>query len=222
VTGYTVSKDQLAIGREVCAGLPVDLRLEDYRQARGTYDRVVSIGIMEHVGFKNHRTYMQVVDRCLAADGISLIHTIGSPLSEGAADPWTQKYIFPNGQVPSVAQLARAMEGLFLFDDLHTIGSHYDPTLMAWYRNFQQAWPELRPKYGQRFGRMWTYYLLMSAAAFRARYLNLFQIVMTRPGRPAAAGRRGCAPARNPRPRDLHSVTVVQSSVSRPGIRPKS
>jgi len=186
VTGYTVSKDQIALGREHCAGLPVELHLADYRDAQGTYDRVVSIGIMEHVGYKNHRTYMQVVDRCLAAGGISLLHTIGSPLSEGAADPWTQKYIFPNGQVPSVAQLARAMEGLFVFDDLHTLGPHYDPTLMAWHRNFRRAWPDLRPRYGERFGRMWTYYLLMSAAAFRARYLNLFQIVFTRRARAPA------------------------------------
>lgn len=188
VTGYTVSKDQVALGRELCAGLSVELRLEDYRRASGSYDRVVSIGIMEHVGYKNHRTYMQVVDRCLAADGISLVHTIGAPVSENAADPWTQKFIFPNGQVPSVAQLARAMEGLFLFDDLHTLGAHYDPTLIAWHRNFERAWPELRDGYGERFGRMWTYYLLMSAAAFRARYLDLFQIVMTRRSR--AAGPR--------------------------------
>ena len=146
---------------------------------------------MEHVGRKNHRIYMEVVDRCLAPDGISLIHTIGTPRSGGTADPWTQKHIFPNGQVPSVAQLAAAMEGLFIFEDLHTFGPHYDPTLMAWYRNFQAAWPELRPEYGERFRRMWTYYLLMSAAAFRARYLNLFQIVMTKPGAAQPAGRRG-------------------------------
>jgi len=181
VTGYTVSKEQIALGRELCAGLPVDLRLEDYRNAEGTYDRVVSIGIMEHVGYKNYRTYMEVVDRCLTSDGMSLIHTIGGSTSEPTSDPWTQKYIFPNGHVPSVAHLARAMEGLFNFDDLHTFGPHYDPTLMAWYRNFTAAWPALRSKYGDRFHRIWTYYLLMSAAAFRARYLHLFQIVMTRP-----------------------------------------
>jgi cyclopropane-fatty-acyl-phospholipid synthase len=182
VTGFTVSKEQVALGREVCGGLPVDLRLDDYRNARGTYDRVVSIGIMEHVGSRNHRTYMEVVDRCLAPGGVSLIHTIGSPTSEGTSDPWTQKYIFPNGQLPSVAHLARAMEGLFIFEDLHTFGEHYDPTLLAWHRNFVAAWPDLRAKYGDRFYRLWTYYLLVSAAAFRARYINLFQIVMTRKG----------------------------------------
>ena len=184
VTGYTVSKEQVALGRELCAGLPVDLRLEDYRNANGTYDRVLSIGIMEHVGFKNYRTYMQVVDRCLAPDGVSLIHTIGSSTSEPASDPWTQKYIFPNGHLPSIAHLATAMEGLFVFEDLHTFGPYYDPTLMAWHRNFTNAWPELRSQYDDRFFRIWTYYLLMSAAAFRARYIHLFQIVMTRPFTP--------------------------------------
>lgn len=184
VTGYSVSKEQIAMGRELCAGLPVDLRLDDYRNAQGCYDRVVSLGIMEHVGYKNYRTYMEVVDRCLAPGGISLIHTIGSPTSESISDPWTQKYIFPNGQLPSVAQLARAMEGLFTFEDLHAFGPHYDPTLMAWYRNFTAAWPALKSRYGDRFYRMWTYYLLMSAAAFRARYIHLFQIVMTRPDTP--------------------------------------
>jgi len=163
VTGYSVSREQIALGREMCAGLPVDLRLDDYRDAKGCYDRVVSIGIMEHVGYKNYRTYMEVVDRCLAPGGISLIHTIGSPVSESVPDPWTQRYIFPNGQLPSLAQLARAMEGLFTFEDLHTFGPHYDPTLMAWYRNFTAAWPALKSRYGDRFYRMWTYYLLMSA-----------------------------------------------------------
>lgn len=181
VTGYSVSKEQIKLGRELCNGLPVDLRLEDYRNARGQYDRVLSIGIMEHVGYKNYRTYMEVVDRCLAPGGVSLIHTIGSETSDTTADAWTQKHIFPNSHVPSIAQLARAMEGLFTFEDLHTFGSDYDPTLMAWYRNFISAWSTLKARYSDRFYRVWTYYLLTSAAAFRARYLNLFQIVMTRP-----------------------------------------
>lgn len=180
VTGYSVSKEQVALGRERCAGLPVDLRLDDYRNASGQFDRVLSIGIMEHVGPKNYGTYMDVVDRCLAPGGVAFVHTIGGSVSTEACDPWTQKYIFPNGCVPSVAQLARAMEGHFVLDDLHNIGPDYDPTLMAWHARFIAAWPELRAKYSERFFRMWTYYLLMSAAAFRARYLHLFQIVMSR------------------------------------------
>ncbi len=185
VTGFSVSKEQVALGRELCAGLPVELKLDDYRNARGRYDRVLSIGLMEHVGYKNHRAYMEVVDRCLAPGGVSLIHTIGSAASESSTDAWTQKYTFPNGHLPSVAQLSRAMEGLFTFEDLHSFGPHYDPTLMAWHRNFTAAWPGLREKYGERFGRIWNYYLLMSAAAFRARYIHLFQIVFSRGDTPS-------------------------------------
>ena len=181
VTGFSVSREQVALGREVCAGLPVELRLDDYRNASGVYDRVLSIGIMEHIGDKNHRAYMEVVNRCLAPDGLSLIHTIGSSTSEPLADAWTRKYIFPNGSLPSVAQLARAMEGLFVIEDLHSFGPDYDRTLMAWYRRFLAAWPELRARYDERFFRMWTYWLLMSAAAFRARYIHLWQMVMSRP-----------------------------------------
>jgi cyclopropane-fatty-acyl-phospholipid synthase len=184
VTGYSVSKEQIALGRELCAGLPVDLRLGDYREAHGRYDRVLSIGILEHIGARNYRAYMRVVDRCLAPGGVSLIHTIGSSTSRGAPDPWTQKYVFPNGQVPSLAQLAGAMEGIFTCEDVHNFGPHYDPTLMAWYRNFTTAWPAFQDRYGERFYRLWTYYLLMSAAAFRARYLHLFQIVMARADTP--------------------------------------
>jgi len=184
VTGYSVSKEQIALGRELCAGLPVELHLDDYRNARGRFDAVLSIGFMEHVGYKNYRAYMEVVDRCLARGGVSLLHTIGGATSEKICDPWTNRYIFPNGQIPSLAQLSTAMEGLFVADDVHNIGPHYDPTLMAWHARFTAAWPELRAHYDERFSRMWTYYLLMSAAAFRARYLHVFQIVMSRSDAP--------------------------------------
>ena len=123
-------------------------------------------------------------DSLAAPGGVSFVHTIGGAASATTCDPWTQKYIFPNGQVPSAAQLAKAMEGLFVIDDVHNIGPHYDPTLMAWHARFTAAWPELRAKYDERFYRMWTYYLLMSAAAFRARYLHLFQFVMSRSDAP--------------------------------------
>jgi len=184
VTGLTLSRQQLEFGRELCAGLPVELRLQDYRDARGTYDRVVSVGILEHVGTRNYRTYMKVVDRCLAPGGISLVHTIGNPRSQTVGDPWITRNIFPNSSLPSIAQLARAMEGLFLLEDLHAFGPDYDLTLMAWYRNFVSAWPELKANYSERFYRKWTYYLLMSAAAFRTRHVQLFQAVMTRADTP--------------------------------------
>jgi cyclopropane-fatty-acyl-phospholipid synthase len=184
VVGYNISKQQVALGRELCQGLPVELRLQDYRQAEGEYDAVVSIGVMEHVGYKNYPTYMDLVDRCLKPGGIGFIHTIGSNRSITSGEPWTDKYIFPNGQLPSITQLAKAMEGRFVVEDWHNFGPYYDPTLMAWHANFNQAWPELKDKYGERFKRMWDYYLLSSAGGFRSRSQQLWQIVFTREGTP--------------------------------------
>ncbi len=183
VTGVTVSKKQVELGTELCKGLPVEIKLADYRQVTGKYDRVISIGIMEHVGYKNYRTYMEKADQCLRDDGIAFIHTIGNNISSAISNPWLTKYIFPNGMLPSIAQIARAMEGLFVMEDWHNFGQHYDKTLMAWHANFETAWPELQNKYGQRFYRMFRFYLLSCAGAFRARSIQLWQIVMTKPGR---------------------------------------
>ena len=182
VEGYTVSREQAELARERCAGLPVTIHLEDYRAAKGVYDRVISIGIMEHIGAKNYRTYMEVADRCLADDGIAFVHTIAGNRSRKAFDPWFHKYIFPNAQLPAMSQLSAAMEGIFVLEDLHNIGEHYDKTLMAWHRRFEAAWPELASRYDERFHRMWRYYLLSCAGGFRARFIQLYQIVMTRLG----------------------------------------
>ncbi|HOX86905.1 MAG TPA: cyclopropane fatty acyl phospholipid synthase [bacterium] len=180
VLGVTVSKEQVELGTQMCKGLPVELRLLDYRQVDGQFDRVISIGIMEHVGYKNYRTYFRQVDRCLKPGGLAFVHTIGTDVSTVTTSNWIEKYIFPNGQLPSLRQLTTAMEGLFVVEDLHNIGPHYDPTLMAWYQNFLQAWPKLRRRYDERFFRMWSYYLLSSAGGFRSRYAQVWQIVLTR------------------------------------------
>jgi cyclopropane-fatty-acyl-phospholipid synthase len=182
VVGINISKEQVRLGRELCRGLPVDLRLQDYREVEGQYDAVISIGVMEHVGHKNYHTYFKVVDRCLKEDGIAFVHTIGSNRSITTGEPWTDKYIFPNGVLPSITQLGKAFEGLFVMEDWHNIGPHYDPTLMAWHANFNRSWPELKEKYGDRFKRMWDYYLLSSAGGFRSRSQQLWQIVFTRIG----------------------------------------
>ena len=184
ILGVTVSKEQVALGTELCKGLPVELRLQDYREVQGKFDAVISIGIMEHVGYKNYRTYMEVVDRCLKEDGVAFVHTIGGNNSMMGADGFTDRYIFPNGMLPSISQLSAAMEGLFVLEDLHNIGPYYDPTLMAWHANFEKAWPQLKDKYGDRFYRMWRFWLLSSAGAFRARNEQLWQMVMTRQGSP--------------------------------------
>ena len=183
-TGLTVSRAQVELGRQLCQGLPVELKLEDYREATGSYDAVVSIGIMEHVGNKNYRTYMEVANRCLKEDGVAVVHTIGGNKEGKDLNAWYDKYIFPNGVVPSLSQLTRAAEGLFVIEDVHNIGPHYDRTLMAWYENFEHAWPKLKAVYGDRFYRMWRFYLLTSAGSFRARSQQVFQIVMTKVGRP--------------------------------------
>ena len=183
VAGVTVSKRQVELGMKRCQGLPVDLRLLDYREVSGSYDRVISIGIMEHVGYKNYRTYMNVVHRTLKPDGIAFVHTIGGNTSLTTTNAWTEKYIFPNSLLPSIAQLGEAMEGLFVMEDWHNFGPDYDRTLMAWHDRFERAWPQLQQKYSERFRRMWRYYLLTSAGGFRSRQTQLWQIVLTRVGR---------------------------------------
>jgi cyclopropane-fatty-acyl-phospholipid synthase len=179
VVGYTVSQEQWAWAQERHAKLPVEIRLDDYRRATGSYDAVVSIGLMEHVGPKNYRAYMELAARCLAPGGIIFIHTIGGQEPRAQIDPWYHKYIFPNAVIPTLGQLTSAMDDILVIEDVHNIGPDYDRTLMAWWTNFERAWPRLRPHYGDHFYRMWKFYLMTSAAQFRARALNLFQIATT-------------------------------------------
>ena len=180
VVGVTVSKEQVALGRELCAGLPVEIRLQDYRELDGRYDAVVSLGMFEHVGPQNYATYMAVVARCLAPGGLCLLHTIGKNVTANTLDPWVDKYIFPNGIIPSSQQISAALERDFVMEDWHNFGADYDRTLLAWEHNFTAHWPELRAQYSERFYRLWRYYLLSSAGAFRARQLELWQIVLAK------------------------------------------
>lgn len=185
VVGITVSKEQVALGKELCKGLPIELRLQDYRDVNEKFDRIVSVGMIEHVGYKNYRTYFKVAERNLKDDGLFLLHTIGEVRSTKSTDAWTHKYIFPNGMLPSIAQLAKAVEGLFIVEDLHNFGADYDKTLLAWFENFHKNWEKIKHKYGERFYRMWKYFLLSSAGAFRARNKNqLWQIVLSKKGVP--------------------------------------
>lgn len=184
VVGITVSKEQVTLGKELCKGLPVEFRLQDYRQVNEKFDRIVSVGMIEHVGYKNYRTYFEVAHRCLKDDGLFLLHTIGNLKSVTAGDPWTDKYIFPNGMLPSIAQLSKAVEGLFVIEDLHNFGADYDKTLVAWYKNFEKNWYKIKDKYGEKFFRMWKYFLLSCAGSFRARKNQLWQIVLSKNGVP--------------------------------------
>lgn len=182
VTGVTISREQCVHAQEWCRGLPVDIRLQDYRDVEGHFDRIVSVGMMEHVGTRNYRHYMECAARCLRGDGLFLCHTICGSSTQERADPWITRYIFPNSVLPSATQVARAAEGIFIIEDAHNFGAYYEPTLMAWERNFHAAWPQFRDRYGERFCRMWRYYLLGCAGAFRSRSLQLFQFVLSKEG----------------------------------------
>lgn len=182
VVGITISKEQCEYAKQNCAGLPIEIRFQDYRDVNERFDRVVSLGMFEHVGYLNYRTYMQKARECLKDNGLFLLHTIGKDETTYSCDPWINKYIFPNGMIPSINQISKAHEGLFTMENWANYGVNYDKTLMAWYANFEQNWEHLKKQYDERFYRMWRYYLLACAGAFRARSLQLWQIVLSTPG----------------------------------------
>ncbi|MBE0508557.1 MAG: cyclopropane fatty acyl phospholipid synthase [Marinospirillum sp.] len=180
--GITISKEQAAWAQQRYAGLPMEFRLQDYREVQGQFDRIASIGMFEHVGRKNHRIFLEVANRCLKDDGLFLLHTIGKNICHTPPDPWVDKYIFPNGDLPSISQISSAASNLFVIEDLHNFGADYDTTLMAWFKNFEASWPKFSAQLGERFYRMWKYYLLSCAGAFRARDIQLWQFVMAKSG----------------------------------------
>ena len=179
VTAVNISREQWRYAQDFCKDLPVRLLLRDYRDIRGQFDKIVSVGMFEHVGQKNYREFMRTVARCLKPGGAFLLQTIGGNESQVDVDPWIGKYIFPNSMLPSLSQIGKAAEGLLVIEDLHNLGPHYDKTLMAWNRNFQKAWSSLNARNGERFKRMWEYYLLSCAGAFRSRSIQLWQLVFT-------------------------------------------
>jgi len=179
ITGITISKEQAAYAKQRCRGLPIEIHLQDYRELNATYDRIYSIGMFEHVGYKNHRTYLQTVRNALIPDGLSVLHTIGNSTTRYITDPWIARYIFPNSLVPSAKQITAACEGLFVIEDWHNFGLDYATTLRAWFDNFDKHWAQLKRTYDERFYRMWKYYLLSCAGAFLARDCNTWQIVLS-------------------------------------------
>jgi cyclopropane-fatty-acyl-phospholipid synthase len=189
--GVTVSKEQAAFARQCHPDPRLEFRLQDYREIDGKFDAIASIGMFEHVGKKNYRTFMQVAHQCLTDDGIFLLHTIGKNERGGATDPWIDKYIFPNGELPSISHISDAMDGLLVTEDLHNFGADYDKTLMAWHANFEAAWSRFASSLGERFHRRWRYYLLSCAGAFRARDLQLWQWTLSKQGIPGGCPRVG-------------------------------
>jgi len=178
VVGVTVSREQMKWAQQLCRGLPVEIRLEDYRDVTGTFDRVASLGMFEHVGYKNYRSFFGVARRVLRPGGFFYLSTIGANRSARSTDPWIDKYIFPNSHLPSAAQLTAAMEGLFVIEDWQNWARDYDRTVVAWFGNFQKYWRNLEPTYGERFHRMWKYYLMIAAACFRSRNNQVWQILL--------------------------------------------
>jgi cyclopropane-fatty-acyl-phospholipid synthase len=188
VVGVTVSKEQAEYARELCKGLPVEIRFQDYRSVDEKFDHIVSIGMVEQVGYKNHRSFMEFVHRCLKDDGLFLLHVIGQNESKIVNDPWLNKYIFPNAMAPSPKQLTTAFEGLFILEDWHCFGNDYYRTLKAWHENFVKNWSTIEKidkSYDQRFYRMWTYGLLVGAGAhLSGTKVSLWQIVLSKSGIP--------------------------------------
>jgi cyclopropane-fatty-acyl-phospholipid synthase len=182
VTAVNISEEQIKSAREYCKNLPVTILHEDYRHTQGSFDKIVSVGMFEHVGTKNYRAFMEVAHRCLKQKGIFLLHTIGGNVSRVNCDPWISRYIFPNGMLPSVAQLSKATEDLFVVEDIHNLAHHYNKTLLSWNERFQAAWSRLSDKYDGSFKRMWEYYLLSCAGAFCARHIQVWQLVLTKAG----------------------------------------
>ncbi|MGH8355811.1 MAG: class I SAM-dependent methyltransferase, partial [Pseudomonas sp.] len=184
VVGITISREQAQSAQQRCQGLPVEIRLQDYRELDECFDHIVSLGMFEHVGWKNYRTYLRIVHRCLSDSGLFLLHTIGTNRTTHSGDPWMDRYIFPNGSLPSVQQIGKAIDGLFVMEDWHNFGADYDRTLMAWDSNVERARERLASQFDERFFRMWRYYLLTCAGAFRARKNQLWQIVLAKQGVP--------------------------------------
>jgi cyclopropane-fatty-acyl-phospholipid synthase len=180
VTGVTVSKEQAQLARERCVGLPVTIEVRDYRELDGEFDRIVSVGMFEHVGQRNYRTFFQKTCSLLKSEGLFLLHTIGASRGGFATDRWIEKYIFPNGVLPPAQILAERASAFFTIEDWHNFGADYDPTLMAWHKKFNAAWPQLKTQYGERFKRMFNYYLLVCAGSFRSRENHLWQVILAK------------------------------------------
>jgi cyclopropane-fatty-acyl-phospholipid synthase len=177
--GLTISKEQAELGQRKYIDLPIEFRLQDYRDEHEKFDRVVSVGMFEHVGHKNYSTFMEVARRCVKENGLFLLHTIGNNRRKASSDPWIDKYIFPNGELPAIREISESAAEHFVVEDLHSFGADYDKTLMAWHSNFEKSWPRFADQLGERFYRMWRYYLLSCAGTFRARDIQLWQWVLS-------------------------------------------
>lgn len=188
VTGITISRKQFDYASRLCEGLPIKILLTDYRaeslRSHGPFSKIVSVGMFEHVGAKNYRRFMEIAHALLSSGGLFLLHTIGTHGATGH-DAWINRHVFPNGELPSLASIARAIDGLFVMEDWHNFGADYDKTLMAWYENLEKRACPHGFAMDRAFYRTWRYFLLACAGSFRARNVNqLWQIVLSKGGVP--------------------------------------
>lgn len=188
VVAIDIAREPVKYATELCRDLPVNVYQCDYRDVsvynphNQLFDKIVSVGVLEHVGYKNYKVLMQLALKYLSDNGIFLLHSIGGNISKKSCEPWINKYIFPHGMIPSLKQLGDAFEQQCVIEDHHNFGAFYDKTLMAWHHNLNTHWPELKSQHDERFLRMMNYYLLSCAGGFRARDLQLWQFVLTKKG----------------------------------------
>lgn len=185
VTGVTLSGEQLAGARQRAGPSPcadrLSYRLEDYRDTRGTFDRIVSVGMFEHVGTRFHDAFFRQCRELLSDDGVMLLHFIGNSDVPDFNNPWIERYIFPGGHIPSLSEFTPAIErsGLVV-TDIEVLRLHYARTLRLWRERFMARRDEAAALYDERFCRMWEFYLSMSEAAFRYQDIAIFQVQLAR------------------------------------------
>jgi cyclopropane-fatty-acyl-phospholipid synthase len=189
VTGITVSEEQATVAESRCQGLPVEIRLQDYRTVEGKFDHVVSIEMIEAVGRRNLPKYFSLIRRVLKDEGYFLLQAISTDTCSFTSDKrvdqflfWILKYIFPDGYLPKAEELVYPAKTGFLIEDLENLGPHYDPTLCAWARNFNDSWDDLKDSFDEEFRRCWKFYLYSCAALFRAGLVQLYQILYSKSG----------------------------------------
>jgi cyclopropane-fatty-acyl-phospholipid synthase len=185
VTGLTLSGEQhkIATRRAVAAGLSDRVRfyLRDYREEHGRYDRIISVGMFEHVGVKHYRAFFSKLSSLLAPDGVALLHSIGRKDGPGSTSPWIRKYIFPGGYAPALSEVLPIVEKLRLWvTDIEILRLHYAETLRAWRRRFDRNRDRIREIYDERFCRMWEFYLVASEVGFRRQDLMVFQMQLAK------------------------------------------
>jgi len=186
VIGLTTSEGQLKLGQELAGSLPVQFEMTDYLQfnpdSKSRFDRIVSIGLFDQLGAHNFSAFFQTAKRSLKDDGWMLLQTQGKTQRSGLLDAWDDKHIHPTGYIPRLDEVTQASEAHFVVEDVHNFGADHDRTLQQWHQRFEMAWPQLRLSHDERFYRMWRFHLLSSAASFRTRHKQMWQLVLSPKG----------------------------------------